>query len=280
MNFIQKNLNATLKKLSKIKSSSVMTPTKENLAGFRKAQRLAFQCATDITKEIKPGWTEKQTAKLMDTYLRDNGVKSFFHKSFAWFAERTRFENFTNYFHFMPSNRVLQENDPIILDTAPILDGFAADIGYSYCLNPSKEFKQAQEDLRFYRKKIRDLFASSSTTAEIWKIIDEDFKSKNYTNCHKKYPFGVLGHRLHKMPFTHLPGVTIPFSLHSYFALISRGLFPELLSETHEGSKLGIWAIEPHVGAKGFGAKFEEILVVDNNEVYWLDEDVPHNKAH
>jgi hypothetical protein len=39
----------------------------------------------------------------------------------------------------------------------------------------------------------------------------------------------------------------------------------------------GLWAVEPHLGFRGVGAKFEELLVVtDDGRAYWLDDDLPH----
>jgi hypothetical protein len=38
----------------------------------------------------------------------------------------------------------------------------------------------------------------------------------------------------------------------------------------------GVWAIEPHLGFHGVGVKFEEVLVVTEDDAYWLDDDLPH----
>ena len=38
----------------------------------------------------------------------------------------------------------------------------------------------------------------------------------------------------------------------------------------------GLWAVEPHLGFRGVGAKFEELLVVTETDAYWLDDDLPH----
>jgi hypothetical protein len=70
----------------------------------------------------------------------------------------------------------------------------------------------------------------------------------------------------------------MPFTLHTYLSFAARGVFPELLGPRHEGDKNGVWAIEPHLGGKGFGAKFEEILVVEDGRARWLDDEVPHAK--
>lgn len=252
----------------------------EELECFRKSQRLAYQCAQTIGAELKEGWTEKQAAKLMDTYLRDFGVKTFFHRSFAWFGDRTRFQGFTNYFHFLPTDRRLRAEDVVILDTAPILGSYTSDIGYTFSLTPSPALDAAMRCLRGYREQIPKLFESSLRTHEIWQQIDSELKSAGYDNCHEQYPFSVLGHRVHRIPLSRLPGIAVPFSLHAYWSILSRGLMPELLGPKNDCRKSGLWAIEPHIGGKGFGAKFEEILVVeDDGRAYWLDDVVPHKEA-
>ena len=38
----------------------------------------------------------------------------------------------------------------------------------------------------------------------------------------------------------------------------------------------GLWAVEPHIGLRGVGAKWEELLVVTEHDAYWLDDDLPH----
>jgi hypothetical protein len=34
--------------------------------------------------------------------------------------------------------------------------------------------------------------------------------------------------------------------------------------------------VEPHLGLGDVGAKFEELLVVTEDDAYWLDDDLPH----
>jgi hypothetical protein len=43
----------------------------------------------------------------------------------------------------------------------------------------------------------------------------------------------------------------------------------------------GLWAVEPHLGFRGTGAEFEEILVVTDcrdpvQSAFWLEDDLPH----
>ena len=262
--------------LSAMSPSSSRVHSEQDLQGFRDSQALAFRCATEIGRELQPGWTEKRTAQLMDQFLRDHGVRSFFHTSFAWFGDHTRFSGFDHYWNFLPSNRVLKEDDVIILDTAPIVNGYAGDIGFTFSKRTHAGLTRARAFLRDQRQLLVKRFESPMSTSEIWEAVDVDFRQAGYDNCHALYPFGVLGHRLHKTPLFEHSGILRPFSFHSAWNLMSRGLFPELLGRFHRGQKLGLWAIEPHVGGVGFGAKFEEILVVEPQRAYWLSDDVPH----
>lgn len=255
----------------------------EELEGFKTIQRLAYEAVITVGDELQEGWTEKQTVNLIETFLRDNGVKAFFHEPYAWFGERTRFDgiNRKHYRQFGPTNRHLEAKEVVILDVAPILNGYIGDIGYTLCLTKNPKLKKAMGLLRKFRKELPRLFDRYEYDgAQIWKIVDHKIKAAGYDNIHKIYPFQVLGHRVEHVPFSNWALKTpVRFSLHSFWQVLSGGLFPQLLSPEHHGDMSGMWAIEPHIGGKGFGAKFEEILVVDPDVgAYWLDDNVPHLK--
>lgn len=283
-------MNHLLKPLSQIHNLPFLKPISDyfksgfseaDLEGFRRAQRLAYDCAKEIGKLLRPGWSEKQTADLMDTYLRDHGIQGYFHRSFAWFGERTRFDNMRHYLDFLPGERVYQGGDEVvILDTAPVLNGYAADIGYSFCVDTNPQFDQALITLKSCREDILELFSQPNKQGDaIYREIDLKLEKQGYDNCHQRYPLGALGHRLYKMPFTQVPGLLIPFSWQSYFSMMSQGLFSEVLGKYHGGDLEGLWAIEPHLGANGFGIKFEEMLWVKEGKAQWLDEAQFYDKS-
>jgi Xaa-Pro aminopeptidase len=270
---------AKLPLLARVSEPSTQTVTEEDAQGFLRSQKLAYECAVAIGRELQPGWTERRTAELMDIFLRDHGVKTFFHHSFAWFGDRASFQGFRHYWDFMPSStRRLEEGQVIILDTAPVVEGYAGDIGFAFAKEPHAELKQARDHLLNMRGELLELFSSTDSPKEIWSKIDQRIHDLGFQNCHEKYPLGALGHRLHRVPLANLPGIGIPFTLHAYWSLLSRGLFPEVLGPWHEGQKEGLWAIEPHFGNESFGIKFEEILVVKNGKATWLQDDPPHVK--
>ena len=99
-----------------------------DLAKFREVQQLAYAAAQAVAESLESGVTEKQAAQRIREYLLDRGVEDWFHTPFAWFGDRTAFRGFRLPLQFFPSNRALEEHMPFILDCAPVLDGYVADI--------------------------------------------------------------------------------------------------------------------------------------------------------
>jgi Xaa-Pro aminopeptidase len=249
--------------------------THEDLQGFRQTQKLAHQCAQEIAKLLRPGQSEIQVANMMDQWQRDHGVKNFLHRPFAWFGNRTRFDDCPSYTYFLPSKRTLKDNDVVILDTAPVLNGYPADIGYAHLMGgENPEFHRSIDSLKQYRNLLPRLFETPGITGvDIYQNMEQTLKNDGYENIHARYPLGVLGHRMHPMIDGVVPGMLLPFSWQFYWAVFSRGAFSETLGNFHSGDLDGLWAIEPHIGVKGqnaFGVKFEEMLYVKNGKAQWL----------
>jgi len=250
-----------------------VTLSEEALMYYRDCQRLAYRAAIEIAQLLQEGWTEARTAKLLETYLRDHGVKVFFHHPFVWFGERTRFDGVRNYTQYQPTRRVLHAGEVYILDVAPILNGITCDIGYTGSLGENLELEKAQRFLGRLRDGIPAMFDGSRTGGEVCNELDEQIRAEGYDNVHSMYPFSVLGHRVHDDQIERGGGMKVlNFGWQSYWSFLSRGLFGQLLNRNYSGSIHGIWAVEPHIGTKTFGAKFEELLLVGENGARWLDE--------
>ncbi len=257
--------------LSKFSPPMNHEPTPEELEGHLRTQRLAQRAAREVSALMQEGWTERQTAQMMDTYLRDSGVKSFFHKSFAWFGERAGFQGMVHYSQALPSGRVLLPNEGYILDVAPVFQGYVSDIGYTSSLGENTDVSKAKKFLSKLREDIPSWVTPESSPKALLQKIEDQIEKAGYENSHRKYPFGVLGHRVHKVSEFHLGFNVINFEWQSYWSLASRGLFGQLFNENFEGDFLGLWAIEPHIGTETMGAKFEEILVVTSSKAFWLE---------
>jgi Xaa-Pro aminopeptidase len=258
--------------------SAPSLPSAATLSGYLEAQELALCAAQKVASLVRPGWTEKQAASLLDTYLHDCGVRSFFHKGFAWFGDRTRFAGVTKYAQFAPSDRVLRENEVFILDVAPILHGFICDIGYSSCYGENLAFDKAQIFLTKVREAIPALFSPGATGQSVCESVDGLIRSSGYEAIHHLYPFSVLGHRVHQGVSESGNVSFLGFGWQSYWEFLSRGLLGQLLNKDYRGQLDGLWAIEPHLGTKDFGVKFEEILVVEQGRARWLGDSAGFQK--
>jgi hypothetical protein len=108
-----------------------------------------------------------------------------------------------------------------------------------------------------------------------------------WENCHQHYPERALGHLV--FPLVHEPNRKSPLPgfaaaageglfAAGLYALESRTCYPVWNDRTLTNFRPtpGVWAVEPHIGREGVGVKFEELLVVTEDDAYWLDDDLPH----
>lgn len=93
------------------------------LRGFKEVQRLAYACAEAVAAQLRPGVTEREAAQMQRRWLRERGVRDWFHLPFAWFGDRTAFTNFRIPLQFFPTDRRLEPGMAFILDMAPVHRG-------------------------------------------------------------------------------------------------------------------------------------------------------------
>jgi Xaa-Pro aminopeptidase len=255
--------------------------SKEARAGFRRAQKLAYDAVESVAKQLRVGMTEREAAQLLADYLKAHGTERYLHRPFAWFGEHAGFYGYDTYGDYHPSDRRLGERDVAILDVSPVVDGYIGDVGYAVSIGSNEMLEKAQAFQLDLRRDIPKMFASPMTPAQIWAEVDRRVMDAGFDNVHAKYPHCVLGHRVFKVKAKASKHLRLGwggfgwFSLETNMALFKMGP-SAALSPEHVGDKLGLWAIEPHVGWKTGGCKFEEILVVERDGAYWLDDDVPH----
>ena len=124
--------------------------------------------------------------------------------------------------------------------------------------------------------------------------LDERLAARGWESCHHRQADRALGHLVFPLEHetdrpTPLPGwgavAAEKLLAAGIDALDNETCYPlwNDSSFTDYPATPGLWAIEPHIGLDGVGVKFEELLVVTDDEVYWLDDDLPHvrrwNKA-
>jgi Xaa-Pro aminopeptidase len=281
--------------------------THGEMATFKEAQKLAYEAVAAVESQLYEGITEKQAARMIEDWLRERGVKRFFHYGFAWFGERTRFKGLKKpdpakavasvldprmaHFgrQFLPTDRKLKEGEPVILDVAPVLGRIPCDIGYCCMLGRDEvgAFHKMRMDLEPYRELILRMVQEGRTQQRIYAAVDELIADQGYENIHAYYPGAVLAHRVGSLPWTRLPSPRVNgFSIQAVSYLVGHlyrhGRKPESNATpiwNHDSDRPcepGLWAVEPHIGKGDLGVKWEELLVVTEDGAHWLDDDLPH----
>ena len=264
---------------------------KSDLQQFSKVQNLAYACVEAVQAQLKTGMTEKDAVRLLREWLAARGVTHMFHDPFAWFGKRAAFKDFWINLKFLPSNTRLAPGMPVILDVAPIVDGYSSDIGYCFVHGGDATVDQMDQVLMEVREHIVKAVRQKKTMRAIYQEVDAIIEAAGFINVHRYYPHRVLGHRLGRIQTNALHKLRwLGFGLPTYVKLTSRTwlskLFPDAIEtplwndgrECEHPVPEGVWAVEPHIATpdQRLGTKWEEILVVTKDNAYWLNDDATH----
>ena len=260
------------------------TPPPDQLDRFREIQQLAYRCAEEVAAGLEPGVTERETVARMRGWLEARGVRDWFHVPFAWFGDRTAFRGFRVPLQFLPTDRRLEEHLPFILDCAPVRGDATADIGFAGALGGNPVLDRILDDLAAHRALILDLVRERRTFRDIYREVDRLAARQGFDNRHQAYPAHVLAHEVRPLK-PGRDGVLVTFgvrhlrSLGRSLAVGARQGWSPLWNGSRRSDHPphpGLWAVEPHLGFRDVGAKFEELLVITDDDAFWLDDDLPH----
>jgi len=119
----------------------------------------------------------------------------------------------------------------------------------------------------------------------IYDDVDRLATRHGYEPAHHTYPGKVIAHQVWHIESRGPRYVVAGFGNRTLRRLgrslavgLSEGWSP-LWNGTHRSDHApvpGMWALEPHLGFHGVGVKFEELMVVTEDDAYWLDDDLPH----
>jgi len=260
----------------------------EQLARFKAFQRRAYEILEESAAALKPGVMETEVARGLRKKFHLAGARGYFHVPVVLFGERTSYPGAFGPFDAISTDRKLEEGDAVILDAAPIFDGYKVDTSYAYCFGANEDYDAADAALVEFRALLIALIKEGFAFREVaWKI-DDRIRALGFENCHKKHIGAVLGHRLTYAPQypVRMPKVwgLAPRQVSWFFykSFQSRLGAPSQTPNWNASKQCrtnpqdGLWAMEPHIAHNGVGVKFEEILVIDKGAVYWLDDDLPH----
>ncbi|MCH9694511.1 MAG: M24 family metallopeptidase [Gammaproteobacteria bacterium] len=257
------------------------------LARFRELQRLSFSVLEETAASLVGGETEKEVAHALVKRYRSVGAGSFFHLPVVLFGERTALPGDWSLGSFFPRSKPLEPGDSVILDAAPLFKGYLVDTSYSFCFGNSDAHRNMMRHLERYRDGVPAAINRGDTFQQVATDVRQTMTAAGFEPVHAKHPGEVLGHRAVKTP--NLP---IQLRLKGFDAVSLLWFkFKDSLAtkrigrrsplwNTHDASDHkahdGLWLVEPHAGSGSVGAKWEEILVIEQGQARWLDDRPPH----
>ena len=266
--------------------------TDAELATFKEYQRASYAVLESVARELKAGDTEKDAARRVRKRFHEQGVHHYFHVPVALFGDRTAYPGDFGQLEALSTDRKLEPGMPVILDAAPVYQGYTVDTSYATSFGDNPHVRELTLALKPLRDLILARVRERRTFRAIAREVDDEIRKLGYENCHRKHIASVLGHRVTQVPDTWLHrrrvwGLGLPqawFFVSKTFGAQRLGgdgspNWNHTRSSDHPPTP-GLWAVEPHLGKDGAGAKFEEILVITATDAYWLDENaLPHHRA-
>lgn len=263
------------------------------LQRFTELQTQVYATLVDVSQTLKPGQTEREVAKKLHVeFKRRFKLDSYFHVPVALFGDRTGYPGNFGQLEALPTARVLAAGDAVILDSAPVIEGYTIDCSYAVQPVRSSPVRRAFDDGDALLKQLRALILQRAkeraNMRDIAREVDVAITAAGFENAHRKHIGKVLGHRVTCVPGTwtarrRLWGINAVAA--AWFVTTSlrasRGR-PEATpnwNHTRQSDVVmqpGLWAVEPHVARDGVGVKFEEMLLVTDGEVRFLCDTLPH----
>lgn len=215
-------------------------------------------------------------------------MRSYFHLPVALFGARTALPGAWRLKDFWPTPARLRDGDAIILDASPIIEGYLVDTSFSTRQGDNPVHHQMMLDLAPLREFIAGRVRDGAPFRAIAAETDERIRRMGYQNRHQAHLEEVLGHRAVRIRrprprWIYKKGFDIQalgwFALHTVAAKWKGWRFSPNWNANPSSDHApwdGLWAVEPHLGLGDVGAKWEELLLIQDGKVRWLDDDVPH----
>ncbi len=123
-----------------ILSNLRMVKEPEEIEFIRNAARVAVAGMRAAIEAVGPGVTESRIAGMAEIAMREAGAEGFW-RSYVASGPRT------NIAHGLPSTRRIENNDLVMIDIHPIVEGYSADICRTVCAGKPAPEQQKAYDL-------------------------------------------------------------------------------------------------------------------------------------
>ncbi len=170
-----------------------LTKDTEELESIKKACEITDECFNYITKQIKPGMTEIQIAKMIQEYYCEHAEGESFDTIVASGENSSKP-------HAVPTNRQIQEKDIITIDMGCKVNGYCSDMTRTIFVGEVPEQVKPIYDLVLKNEEQTLIeYKEGANTRLLTKMVENDFKLYGYNLIH------ALGHgvglEIHEAPY-------------------------------------------------------------------------------
>ncbi|KAH7159779.1 peptidase M24, structural domain-containing protein [Dactylonectria estremocensis] len=223
----------------------------ERAAYLLDAQSKAIELFEEIERDlIRPGISEKElNDKIHQLGAERHGVKTHWHKRVIRSGPNT-----LRPFEDNPPDRVIQDDDILVVDLGPVFESWEADFGRTYVQGNDPYKKKLRDALEPIWLKVKEQYSKNPdmTGEELYEIASKTAEEDGWV-------FGapIAGHIVGSFPHERIPRDKI--SLY-----IAKGNNNSMNCVGKDGHKRH-WILEIHLHdkARGFGGFYEQLLTVD-----------------
>ena len=233
------------------------------LKGCIAARSFTRAIGDEIVSNIKVGMTEKEVEEVVSGVFKKNGVKQHWHMPVIGVGEgstklKSAYALASSY--FTRHNRIVKDNDIVLIDIAPVYNGYPADYTINHVVGSNPDLEALIAYVRDVSLKIAAHVKEGMVVADVFSWGQELIgKNPEYTLAYP--PFVSMGHRLCRIPtlWQRLPEAGL-----NYLLFKTRGPF---ITSSNNTMMNGLWIIEPYIMYKDRAAKFEQPVFIGKETV-------------
>lgn len=235
----------------------------KDLKGYLEARNFTRAIGAEIAGNIKLGMTEKEIEEAASLVFNKNGVKQHWHMPIIGVGEgstklKSVYALASSY--FARYTRILRENDIVLIDIAPVYNGYPADYTINHVMGGNPDLEALVAYAHDVSLKIAGHVKEGMVVADVFHWAGELIgKNPDYTLAYP--PFISMGHRICRIP---LPWQKFPEAGLNYLLFKTRGPF---ITSANNTMMNGLWTIEPYIIYKDRAAKFEQLVFIGNETV-------------
>ena len=235
----------------------------KDLEGYIAARSFTRAIGDEIVSKIKVGMTEKEVEEVASEVFNKNDIKQHWHMPIIGVGEgstklKSAYALISSY--FTKHTRILRENDIVLIDIAPVYNGYPADYTINHVMGNNPDIEALASYARDVSIKIAGHLKEEMIVADVFHWAQELIgKNPDYTLAYP--PFISMGHRLCRIPplWQKFPEAGL-----NYLLFKTRGPF---ITSSNNTLMNGLWTIEPYLIHKERAAKFEELVYIGKETV-------------